>query len=189
MYLCHCVFVCNLLVSRICPVLHQRMKSSCSVRMCPLNPHAPWHHHVSSFLCCVRSWNSPGQAPSSSAIFLVFMVVNSPTYIIFPKALPLHICLAQYALPGLFWGQLPRKPCYFVSKTSPPTSLTLRGVVATGSFPVFPRSLEKHYETSACRQNSKQSSLEPQTQVAICFISNNHNTTAHSSLSYADSFL
>lgn len=123
------------MISRFCPVLLRRTKSSCNVRMCPPNPSAPQHPHVSTLLCSISSWNSPGQAPSLPDISLVLLGLNSLTYIVFPTALPLHICLAQHASPGLFWGKLPRRSCYFVSKTSPPTSLALTGAVATSSFP------------------------------------------------------
>lgn len=79
----------------------------------------------------------PFQSLSSVDGFELLYVYNFPNSIT-SSHLPGPACITR-----TIWGKLPRRFCYFVFKTSPPTSLALTGVVATSSFPVFPRSLAK----------------------------------------------
>ena len=157
-----------------------------------LNPHAPQQPHVSTPWCSISSWNSPGQAPSRLDFPLVLMVLNSSIHN-FPNNitsshLPVLACITRTIL-----GKAAKEILLFrLQNFSPCVIGTHRGGGHQLLPSVFPEAWQKLCETccfTACRQTSKQPSLEPQAQIVICFTSNNHNTAAHSSLSYAGSFL
>lgn len=177
------------MISGFYPVLYLRMKSSCNVRMCPPDPHATWHPHVSTLLCSTSSWNSCRQALSLADVSLIFMVLNSLKIDNIPNRvtsshLPDPACITRTNL-----GETAKQSLLFCLQHTSPHTSTLRGDGHQLLLTIFQKPSKNTVRPAASQPAGKTLKLEPETlkrepqaQIAICHISNNHYSAAHLSL-------